>query len=123
MAKMTDEEWQTLYENFETSRLLSAIDQLDKVRGVLADGDNWEPPAIRTELLKLHQLAMDVVNKGWTGQARELFELAGDLEMQVFDMVEALEDIEQTLNKLTDLFPESLIYDDDEEEAVEGAEE
>ena len=118
MAKMTDGEFQTLYENFETSALLTAIDQIDKVRGVLADGDNWEPPEIRINLLKLHQLAMDVVNNGRTGQARELFELAGDLETQVFDMVESLEDIQKTLNKLTDLFPESLVYDDDEEEAT-----
>ena len=42
--------------------------------------------------------------------------------MQVSDMVEALEDIQQTLNKLTDLFPESLAYDDDVEEFA-GAEE
>ena len=68
MAKVTEEEWQALYENFETTWLLSAVDQLDKVRGVLADGENWEPPEIRTNLLKLHQLAMDVVNKGWTSQ-------------------------------------------------------
>ena len=116
MVKLTDEEMQTLYENFETSSLLTAIDQLDKVRGELADGNNGEPPEIRTELLRLHQLAMEVVNNGRTGQARELFELAGDLEMQVFEMVEALDDIQQTLNKLTDLYPESLVYDDDEEE-------
>jgi hypothetical protein len=114
MAKMTDEEMQTLYENFETSSLLTAIDQLDKVRGELADGNNGEPPEIRTELLRLHQLAMEVVNNGRTGQAQKLFELAGDLEMQVFNMVEALDDIQQTLNKLTDLYPESLVYDDDE---------
>ena len=30
-------------------------------------------------------------------------------------MVEALEAIQQTLSKLTNLFPESLVYDDDEE--------
>ena len=118
MAKVTEEEWQTLNENFETTWLLSTIDQLDKVRGVLADGDNWEPPEIRINLLKLHQLAMDVVNKGWTRQARELFALAGDLEMQVSDMVEALEDIQQTLSKLNDLFPESLVYDDEEDGAA-----
>jgi hypothetical protein len=33
-------------------------------------------------------------------------------------MVEALDDIQQTLSKLTDLFPESLAYDDDVEEAT-----
>ncbi len=71
---------------------------------------------MRTNLLKLHQLAMDVVNKGWTSQARELFELADELEMQVSDMVEALRDIQQTLHKLTSLFPDSLVYDDQEGE-------
>jgi len=83
MAKMSDDEWQKLYENFETTWLLSAVDHLDVVRGQLADGDHLEPPEIRTDLLKLHQLAMDVVNNGWTSEAKELFDMAGDLEMEI----------------------------------------
>jgi hypothetical protein len=35
--------------------------------------------------------------------------------MQVSHLMETLETIQQTLNKLTDLYSESLVYDDDEE--------
>ena len=37
---MTDEEWQHLYENFETYALLDAVDSL---RDDLNDGDNCRP--------------------------------------------------------------------------------
>jgi hypothetical protein len=36
--------------------------------------------------------------------------------MQISHLVETLETIQQTLSKLTDLYPASLVYDDDEEE-------
>jgi hypothetical protein len=42
--------------------------------------------------------------------------LAGTLEMRVADLVETLETIQQTLNKLTGLYPTSLLYGDDEAE-------
>lgn len=113
MGKMTDDEWQNLYENFETTWLLSAVDHVDRLRGHLGDGDHFQPPEIRTNLLKLHQLAMDVVNNGWVSQASELFELADDLEMQVIEMMESLEYIQQTLGKLTDLLPDSPFDEED----------
>ena len=66
MAEVTEDELQHLYENFETTWLLSAVDKLDEVRSILLDGENLEPPEIRTALLKLHGLAMAVVNEGVT---------------------------------------------------------
>ncbi len=108
MGKMNEEEWQNLYENYETTWLLSAVDHVDKMRGHLGDGDYFKPPEIRTNLLKLHQMAMDVVNNGWVSGAMDMFELADDLEMQVVDMTESLEYIQQTLRKLIDLLPDSL---------------
>lgn len=110
MVKMTNEEWQNLYENFETTWLLDAVKKIDEARQHLGDGENWEAPQIRTDLLNLHQLAMDVVNNGWTEKAGELFDMASDLEMQVSDILEALEAVQQTLSKLTELYPESLAY-------------
>ena len=107
MAKqMTEQEWQQLYENFETFDLLTSVDRLDQVRYRLADGDNLEPPQIRTELMNLHQLAMEVVNQGRTDKAEELFELADELDIQVFEMIENLGYIQDVLMKLTVLAPE-----------------
>ena len=108
MTTMTDEEWQHLYENFETTELLSAVDTVDSLRDDLNDGEYSRPPELRTNLLKLHELAMAVVNNGARGQASEMFDLAMDLEEQVSHMRTNLEQIQDTLAKLIALYPESL---------------
>ena len=115
MPNITDQEMDTLHENFETTQLLTALDQLDQVRAILADGQHGQPPELRTELLRLHGLAMAAINQGRPDVVPELFDLAGALEMQVAELVEALEDIQQTLSKLNDLYPESLVCGDEAE--------
>ncbi|MFC5583247.1 hypothetical protein [Rhodanobacter terrae] len=86
MAAMTDAEWHKLYENFETTRILAAVDSVDSLRDDLNDRDHGAPPVIRDDLLKLHQLAMAVVNNGALRQASEFFDLAGALDDQVSGM-------------------------------------
>src|ERR1700751_5844602 len=39
VSTMTEEEWQHLYENFETTELLSAVDAVDCLRDDLNDGE------------------------------------------------------------------------------------
>ena len=85
------EEWQHLYENFETTALLSAVDAVDCLRDDLNDGEGCRPPELRTDLLKLHELAMAVVNNGAMNE---------------------LEQVQDTLAKLVALYPDSLSYDD-----------
>ena len=109
---MTDEQWQNLHGNYETRWLLQAVDQVDTLRTHLADGEHWQPPQIRTDLLKLHGMAMDVVNNGWDSQLGDMSELALELEEQAFEMMESLEAIYQALSKLIDL----LAVDDFDEE-------
>ena len=106
---MTDEEWQNLHENFETTWLLDAVKHIDEARRHLGDGENWEPLEIRTDLLKLHQIAMDVINNGWADKEQEFFDMAGGLEIQVFDTIEALTAVQNILDKLIELYPESLV--------------
>ena len=108
MSKPTSDEMQKLYENFETTRLLSAVDSVDALSGHLNDGENCEPPEIRDDLLKLHGMAMAVVNNGDKVQAQAFFDLAVDLQSQVWDMKEMLVKIEAVLNDLVNLYPESL---------------
>src|ERR1700758_3724228 len=108
---MTEEEWQHLYENFETTELLSAVDAVDCLRADLNDGEGCRPPELRTNLLKLHELAMAVVNNGSRSQASKMFDLAMNLDEQVGHMKE-LEQVQDTLAKLVALYPESLSYAD-----------
>lgn len=109
MAGIGDEDWDKL-QDFDTRRLIEAVDDVDALRGVLAD-DGTRPPEIRDRLLKLHQLAMAVVNEGAQEDAGELFELAQELEDEALDMLEAVQRLHDTLSALTELRPGSL--DDD----------
>jgi len=102
---MTDEEWQHLYENFETTELLSAVDAVDSLRDDLNDGEGCRPPELRTNLLKLHELAMAVVNNGSQSQAAKMFDLAIELDEQVCHMMTGLEQIHGTLANLVVLYP------------------
>ena len=69
-----------LYENFETTELLSAVDAVDSLRDDLNDGECFRPPELRTNLLKLHELAMAVVNNGSRSQVSKMFDLGMDLD-------------------------------------------
>jgi hypothetical protein len=69
VAELTEAEWERLGENFETASLLQAVDAVDTLRTQLSDGDGNRRPEIRDRLLKLHQLAMDVINRGQKGKA------------------------------------------------------
>jgi hypothetical protein len=110
---ITDAEWDALSpEHFDTTTLLSAVDAVDEMRGDLNDGEDGSPPQLRSDLLKLHQLAMAVVNSGARHQVAELFDLAGELEDQVFGLMTSLEQVQNTLSQLTALYPESLSYAD-----------
>lgn len=63
-VRITDDEWDKLSpENFETHSLLRAVDAVDELRDDLNDGEHATPPQLRTDLLKLHQLAMAVINE------------------------------------------------------------
>ena len=113
MATITDQEWGELApENFDTTTLLGAVDAVDELRGELNDGEDGSPPQLRSDLLKLHQLAMAVFNQGARGRVADLFELAVELEVQVASMATALEEVQETLTRLTALCPEYLSYGD-----------
>jgi hypothetical protein len=47
MAVISDEDMQILYEGIETTRLLSAVDQIDELRGYLGDRGS-KPNAAKT---------------------------------------------------------------------------
>jgi hypothetical protein len=109
---MTEEEWQHLYENFETTALLSAVDAVDCLRDDLNDGEGCRPPELRTDLLKLHELAMAVVNNGARGQASKMFDFGDELGRAGQPHMNELEPVQDTLAKLVALYPESLSHAD-----------
>jgi hypothetical protein len=112
MAEITDKELEALQDGFDTVSLIQAVDELDQMRGHLNDRAHHNPPEIRNDILKLHDLAMDVVNHGMKGRAPALFELVIEIEDELSDLSTALENIQETIAKLIDLQPESLQGED-----------
>ena len=80
-TKISDAEWDALAsKGFDTTALLRAIDVIGRMRSYLGDGETGAPSDLRTDVLQLHQLAMDVFNQDARGQvaAQPAGKLLGD---------------------------------------------
>ncbi len=93
-----------LRENFESHDILDAVDHLDEVRPIISD-DDFRPPEIRIKLLKLHKVAMELINTGSEDKKKldQLLEMAREIDDEIFDCLENLEKINTTITKLLDL--------------------
>jgi hypothetical protein len=115
MKKNLENTVKRLYNNFETTQLLDAVDVLDKgLRAYLNDGSRGEPPSIRDELLNLHTMVFDIVN-GSSLEIRKMVELTDNLEYTMNDIIEAAEKIRDTLSELTNIVGNDG-YEEDESE-------
>lgn len=113
---MKQAEWERLLDGFESYDLLTAVDAVDRLRNHLGDDEDGRPPELRTDLLRLHQLTMSVMASGDGEEAEKLFNLAADLDLQVFEIIQELEKVQATLERLMDLAPQSGDENDEEDE-------
>ena len=87
---------------FETYDILDALDCLDKVRPILSD-EEYRPPEIREKLLKLHGMAMDLVNHQSADEEEKLgkvLKLTNDIHKKIFACIRNLRKVKTTLVKL-----------------------
>ncbi len=108
-TEISEDDYEKLVDGFDTMTILGAVDGLDELRADFADDDETcAPMSVRDDLLKLHELAMNVVNMGGRSHALEMFDLASDIEMELSEMVEKLEAVRDAIGELTDLRPDDL---------------
>ena len=116
---MNKKAWAKLADNFETYDLLDALGSLDEARGYLNDqiddDGGFRPPEMRIELHKLHGLAMEVIKNGDRSKAREMFDAAFELQDQAMSLLEHVEHVYDTLDKLVRYAPDDL--DDEAKES------
>ena len=108
-----------LRDEYDTTKLLVAVDELDHIRNVVADGDNLEPPEVRDQLLKLHGITMAVVNEGHplsTDGEEGLLELAWEIESVVGEINDAADKILEAVGELIRLCPDEEDLEDEEDE-------
>ncbi|MBF0234415.1 MAG: hypothetical protein HQK65_15450 [Desulfamplus sp.] len=119
--KLTEKKQQEMFEGFETMRILHAVDALDAVRPLISDeciaGGFPKPPELRDKLLKLHTLAHEIINGEFRYETDEgLFDLAWEIEDELYDAIENLKQIRKVVSDLAALAPSE---DDDWDEEDE----
>ena len=96
MARLSEETLQELSDEFDTMNILDA-----------ADRENDRPPEVRDNLLKLHKLAHSIINEGHvSSDSDELWNLAYDIEDDIYPILENAENILDTLRNLTSFAPD-----------------
>ena len=93
------------WDEFDTRKVLDAVDGLDNVRGVLGDDEDGRPPEVRQDLLKLHKMAMSMreTQSSDPEEMEQLLNLATDIEMTVSECIEDLTRITDVVSRLLDL--------------------
>jgi hypothetical protein len=96
-----------LWQDYDTMEILHAVDALDAVRYVIADDDDFRPPEIRRQLIRIHKLALKQLGEGLTLDDKEVAELANlvdEINTVVSDMIEQLEKIKEALKPLEKMY-------------------
>ena len=117
---LSEKKNQQLYDEFVTHDILNVIDNLDEVRAIISDQFNEDgfprPPELRTKLLKLHQKAHHIINEYDCDKDDGMFDLAWEIEDEIFTAIENLEKIQEVIQALTDLTPSEDEGDEDADE-------
>jgi hypothetical protein len=90
---MTEDELNLLMENYETADLLAVV--------------NHAPLRLNDKVFELHNYTMRVCNDGDAAYAERMFDLAEELELELFEEVEKLKYLYSLVTKLLDLRPDS----------------
>ena len=86
---------------FETRRLFDLVNDVDLLRSRLSD-EGITPPELRTDLLRLHGLALRWTNTGSVADADEAFALASDVESEAWEILEAAARLYNIVTELTE---------------------
>lgn len=104
---LTDEQKEHIYENFDSSEILEAVDAVDKLRGLFADRDICRPPEIREDLMNLHGVVFESITQNGTHEEEaNMLEMVIDIEDVLVDAREAIEQISDVMDRLQALVPD-----------------
>jgi hypothetical protein len=92
---MTEDDLNALMENYETTNLLNMI--------------NNAPLRLSDKVFELHDYTMQVCNEGNSAFAERMFDLAEELESELYEEIEKQQQLYDQIAKLLELRPESEI--------------
>ena len=117
MARVNRQVLERLRAEYDTRQILDAVDALDEIRSLVRDDDNVGPPEVRSDLLKLHGMAHNLINEGHSSlpDDEDISVLAFDIE----DTIDTIRDnAEKILDSLQPLMTLSADPDDDDEDML-----
>jgi predicted metal-dependent TIM-barrel fold hydrolase len=94
--------FEKLVEDFSSMEILQAVTSLDEIRGIVGDREINRPPEIREKLMRLHEMVM---NERITSKGETIWDLANEIEDELYPLQEATEQIMDMLEKITDSAP------------------
>ena len=112
MPSMTEQQWDDLEDDLDTTRLLAAVDLLDRLRATTKRGKNDALLRYREAFLEMHRLATLAFSRSDTSALRDFFELAGELAGEAGGRSELPEAVQRLLLDIVGLFPDQLSEDD-----------
>lgn len=112
MPSMTDQQWDAVEDDLDTTRLLAAVDLLDRLRAGAKRGRNDALFRLREKFLEMHRVATLAFSRRDTSALREFFDLAGELAGEARGRSALPEAVEKLLLDIVELFPDQLSEDD-----------
>ena len=76
---------------------------MDQVRYIIGDEEDFKPPEIRNQLMRIHKLASKLITGGYSltdEEVEDLADLVDEVDMTFFTMIEQMEKIRKALKPL-----------------------
>lgn len=107
-GKVNRDRLEDLHQSFDTAKLLEAVEFIDQVRRRICD-----PEGVRDDLLKLHKMAMELINQepaevAESGVEADICAAATNLEFELSDYAERLHDLANLIEELATLTPDEV---------------
>jgi hypothetical protein len=112
MSAMTERQWETLEDALDTTRLLDAVDLLDRLRANAGLKTTDELSELREHFLAMHRMAMLAVGRRDVAALRDLFELAGELAGEDGERSGRPEAVQELLLEIVAMTPDGLSEDE-----------
>jgi len=105
LIKLNQDGMEELWNSYDTTQIIHAVDALDQIRYVISDDEDFKPPEIRSQLLRIQKLASKTITGGYSltdEEIEELADLLDEADRTVTDMIGQLKKIQKALKPLLD---------------------
>ncbi len=112
MSGMTERQWEAFEDALDTTRLLDAVDLLDRLRANAGLTTSHELSELREHFLAMHRMATLAVGRRDVAVLRDFLELAGELAGEAGERSRRPAAVQALLLEIVAMAPEGIGEDD-----------